>query len=73
MVPLLVTQLSILISLLNSHLLLRVGTNNLIVEAELKQGRKGYEKEHAANTVETYALGHHTCRKRRMEAAADTR
>ena len=39
------------------------------MEAELKQGRKGYEKEHAANTVETDALGHHTYSERRVEAA----
>ena len=39
------------------------------MEAELKQGRKGYGKEHAAKTVETYALGHHTYSERRVEVA----
>ena len=40
----------------------------------MKQERKAYEKEHASNIVEIYALGpgHHTCSKRRGEEASDT-
>ena len=38
----------------------------------MKQERKAYEVEHASNTVEIYALGHHTCRKLRRKAACDT-
>lgn len=38
----------------------------------MKQERKAYEKEHASNIVEIYALGHHICSKRRGEAASDT-
>ena len=42
------------------------------MEAEIRQERKAYEEEHSSNIVEIYALGHHTCSKRRGEAACDT-